>query len=99
TGRALGRGRRAVSVGASDQVLQRTAAMSGTGTCATKIARHENACVRAPPTTGPRAALSTAIDTQARPARRGGASAAPATVRTSAPANPYTAPHDSRTCI
>ena len=38
-----------------NQVLRSAAATSGTGACATKIARHENACVKAPPTTGPTA--------------------------------------------
>ena len=98
-GRAFGRESRSASGGALDHVFHRRAATSGTGAWATKIARHENAWVSAPPTTGPREALNTPIDTHARPARRGGASAAPATVRTSAPANPCTARAASRTAI
>src|SRR6266540_2581945 len=46
-------GRRIGSVGgrASDHVFRSTATRSGMGACATKIERHENACVRAPPST------------------------------------------------
>ena len=69
-GRSAGRCRSGVSAGTADTASAAGTASTAHGTCTTKIACHENACVSSPPATGPVAVPTTPAVTQAATPRR-----------------------------